>query len=273
MRPLAIAGTLIALFTASEALAQCSKDTDCKGDRVCENGHCVQPGPAASAYSQPLPPPPPPAAAPAPAAAQPAPAAAPVQVIVNNNGPAAPAQALRLEEPRLGRTLPSAGGALAGGIVGLVLAGPIFALSASASSSGSIGLHTASLLLSVILTPIIAGAGSGARSGTDVHGIVVLRVFGWILYVAGTVVGAFEMLTWYLNPSQLSGSTMLAAGSCHAASLLFFVIDDFVSFGQVKGYASRMKTGQASLEVGQYVSPILLADGKVGLGYGLAGRF
>jgi len=54
--------------------AQCSKDTDCKGERVCEEGACVAP-PAASAppVTEPAPAvtPPPAAAAPAPVAPQP----------------------------------------------------------------------------------------------------------------------------------------------------------------------------------------------------------
>ncbi|HEY8211436.1 MAG TPA: hypothetical protein VIG99_28325 [Myxococcaceae bacterium] len=59
------------------ALAQCTKDTECKGDRVCERGACVSPSERAPApppqpeYTAPPPPPvvsaPPPAARPPPA--------------------------------------------------------------------------------------------------------------------------------------------------------------------------------------------------------------
>lgn len=34
---------LAAFIWAGEAAAQCSKDTDCKGDRVCEGGRCISP--------------------------------------------------------------------------------------------------------------------------------------------------------------------------------------------------------------------------------------
>lgn len=77
-----VAGVLF----ASVANAQCSKDIDCKGDRVCENGACVVPAPAAppavpvpaAAPPAALPPPPPAPEAAAPAvAAAPAPAYAP----------------------------------------------------------------------------------------------------------------------------------------------------------------------------------------------------
>lgn len=66
--------TLIS-FCALQAGGQCTKDTDCKGTRICQNGQCVEPQIS----------PQPPAAAPAPAlqpvpAAQEPPAAAPAQV-------------------------------------------------------------------------------------------------------------------------------------------------------------------------------------------------
>lgn len=59
------------------ALAQCSKDTECKGDRVCERGACVAPGersspPPPREYAPPSPPParPPPSHPRAPSASE-----------------------------------------------------------------------------------------------------------------------------------------------------------------------------------------------------------
>src|SRR5687768_15836360 len=57
----AILGGLAALLLHGVAAAQCTKDTECKGDRVCDAGKCTSPLPAAP------PPPPGPAAAPPPA--------------------------------------------------------------------------------------------------------------------------------------------------------------------------------------------------------------
>lgn len=73
------AGLLLAWSSVAEA--QCSKDTDCKGDRVCEGGKCVSPPPATPVA---------PAAAAAPA---PAPAAPPVATETDGSAPppAAPA--------------------------------------------------------------------------------------------------------------------------------------------------------------------------------------
>lgn len=54
----------LVLFSAAKASAQCTKDTDCKGDRVCEDGKCTSP-----AALPPAPPPPPGSSAETPAAA------------------------------------------------------------------------------------------------------------------------------------------------------------------------------------------------------------
>lgn len=87
-------GLLAATFclVTATAHAQCTKDTDCKGDRVCDAGKCVAgPPPAATppagTEASPAAPPSPEAVPPAPpAAAAPAPAApaapAPIPVVI-----------------------------------------------------------------------------------------------------------------------------------------------------------------------------------------------
>src|SRR5258706_6067971 len=71
-----------ALSVTGQAFAQCSKDTDCKGDRVCDAGKCSSPLP-------PAPPAPPGQAAPAPAApsSPPGPAATPPVMLAPAPGP------------------------------------------------------------------------------------------------------------------------------------------------------------------------------------------
>ncbi len=51
-------------FVVAQA-SGCTKDTDCKGDRICEAGTCVAPGVSASSLLPPPPPPPPPPVDPA----------------------------------------------------------------------------------------------------------------------------------------------------------------------------------------------------------------
>ena len=51
---------ILALIVATLISAGCDKDTDCKGDRVCEDGKCVAPAPIATPATQAPPPMPPP---------------------------------------------------------------------------------------------------------------------------------------------------------------------------------------------------------------------
>jgi hypothetical protein len=122
-----VAALGICLLFASSAHAQCSKDVDCKGDRVCEEGACVSP-PAAAAALPPAPPAPSGAApvagaAPAPAAAA-APAAAPA--------PLAPV-ASTFVAPPVPTTQRHNSGMMAVGIV-MVSIGPIALLAAMVTS-------------------------------------------------------------------------------------------------------------------------------------------
>lgn len=70
----------------------CDKDTDCKGDRVCQDGTCKEPAPKQAALPPPAPPPPPAAPAPAPPPAAPVPLPPPLQPPPGggSNGPAQP---------------------------------------------------------------------------------------------------------------------------------------------------------------------------------------
>jgi hypothetical protein len=101
-------GGISYLLASGLSQAQCSKDTDCKGERVCEAGACIAPSspPAASSAAEGTPPPLAPQVTPAPAPA-PAPAATPAAA------PLAP------EEPLLTRRKyrRHSTGMMAGGIV------------------------------------------------------------------------------------------------------------------------------------------------------------
>ena len=64
----------IVVFWSASAAAQCTKDSECKGDRICENGRCVSPNALPQATQPPPPPTPPPAIAPPPEPPPPPPA-------------------------------------------------------------------------------------------------------------------------------------------------------------------------------------------------------
>jgi len=108
------AGALV-LFATSVSHAECTMDTECKGDRVCDHGQCVAP-PASTA----------------PAAAAPAVAAAPVAV-----APTAPAPLPVAVAPPAPKMVRHSAGMMAGGIV-MVSLSPVallVALGASVSQS------------------------------------------------------------------------------------------------------------------------------------------
>jgi hypothetical protein len=284
----------------SAALAQCSKDTDCKGSRVCSAGQCVDPVPAPvyqQPQAQPLPPPPAAYQQPAPQApapviyqqpaptvvvqqpaqqmpAPPPPSAQPV-VIINNQGQGGPQQPLKLQEPQLGRKKPSAGWPIAAGVMGLIFSPTVLVLagiSAATSDAVGIGFGIAALLTGIIFTPIIASGSSSARSFEGVNGVAVLRVFGWILYGLSVAAGIVEVSAALLGATDM-GTLVFLTGCGGALAMLFFSIDGFVAGGQAKSLANRIDRGEASLEIAQYVSPIRMPDGKIGVGAGLVARF
>ncbi|MES1184978.1 MAG: hypothetical protein ABUL60_14285 [Myxococcales bacterium] len=110
-RVAAVLTGLCCCLVTSLSQAQCSKDTDCKGDRVCEGGACVTPKatpPAALAAPEGAATGSAPAAAP-PAAAAPPPAAAPAPPYEEPRNPSVPD-----DKPRMQR---HSSGMMAGGIV------------------------------------------------------------------------------------------------------------------------------------------------------------
>lgn len=129
------------LLVSALANAQCTKDTDCKGDRVCEGGKCTSPlppAPAAPPGSDAAAPPGPGAttdAAPVDAQPAPAPAAAPVdlqlQASPSEMATAGASAPLERDEPQTKRR---SRGAMIGGIV-MVSVGPIALLGALAAKN------------------------------------------------------------------------------------------------------------------------------------------
>lgn len=276
----------VAVFGVGSAHAQCTKDTDCKGDRVCNNGQCVdvtlQPSHAQPPAAVSTVPPPPTMSPTQPVIVQPPPAAVPaqpVQVIVNN-GPQAPqaVQPMRLQEPQLGRKPPGGGWAIGAGVTGLVFGVIVVGLAGASESTKvdkipSLPLGITALVLTIAMCPVTASGGSSARAGTDLHGVVPLRVFAWLFYglaIGGGVLTAVLGAADHRPPDGL----IIGIGGLAGLSFLFLSIDDFVSFAQNRGLAERYERGMtSSLELAHYLSPFLTPDGKVGGSVGLVGRF
>ena len=81
-------------FTVRPAWAGCAKDTDCKGDRICDGGRCVSPAAPGPAPAAPAPSAPPaPSVSPPPASGSPSPAAPPAPPLISTPPAGAPSAA------------------------------------------------------------------------------------------------------------------------------------------------------------------------------------
>lgn len=120
--------TLLFLLAASgTARAQCTKDIDCKGDRICEAGRCIAAPVAAPAPAPTSTEGAPPAAVPAAAPAAPPPAPAPAAAPAGTVAPAPAAPPVAPEEPKTKR---NSTGLMAGGIT-LISIAPVALLVAA----------------------------------------------------------------------------------------------------------------------------------------------
>jgi hypothetical protein len=262
LKTIACAAGLVVLLTSATARADCSSNADCKGDRVCgAAGQCVAP----ALQAQPLPPPPPPPA---------------VQVI-NPAPPPTPQYqqpAIVLQPPELGRKPVRTGWGLGAGILGFVMAGLSVGLAgASAATSAhlipSLPLGAAGLGLTIIFGPIVASGGSSSRRGADVHGVVALRIVGWIFYGL-TIAGGLAMVVMGIMEVAPPMPMFAVMAACDGVSMLSLSIDSLVAGIQAIARSNEASDNrQSSLELAPVVSPLLMPNGQVGLSAGLVGRF
>lgn len=165
MNPLHGLFLALAILCAPSAWAQCTKDTDCKGDRICNAGVCEAPAPSTPA-AQPV--------LPQPTIAVPAP---PTPDIV---------QQLMFRNKQGGLT------ATIGGTSTLV-----FGL-AAAATNGEAALATplgaAALLSTAITAPIAAGSANKSRQFLMSRGQLVgtsgYAIAGWTIYTLAVLNGA-----------------------------------------------------------------------------------
>lgn len=256
------------LLASPAAHAQCTKDTDCKGDRVCNRGQCVDmlpPGlpaaplgdaPVTPAPAAPLPPAPlvgspPPAGYPAPAypppAYYPAPAGSSYYPAPAGPGYYPPPQQQVSADPGW------AGGAATYGIIaGIATLG--LAIGSEATKGDVVpatplgGAATAILGISL---PIVAVGGASARQNGNVTGHPTLRIVGWIGYVVALADAAY-MLSQAGNRSPPDGQ-ILSVGLLGVASLGCFVIDARASASE----AIRLRDGGARMG---YLTPFVTRD-------------
>jgi hypothetical protein len=174
----------VTLLWGFQAAAQCRADNDCKGERICVGGACVDPPQrqTPAAETPPPPPPPPPAYA------------APPAVGPEESGASAV------------REIP--GWALGGAIWSFVAAGAVAGLAAgSAVTAGnfvpSISMGATATVIFGLTLPLVALSSSSVRNGARVEGSLGLRIAGWVLYgltmvnaVVAIVLGIVAEVPW-----------------------------------------------------------------------------
>jgi len=276
------------LFWPATVRAQCAKDTDCKGDRVCRMGACEDPTPV-----QPVPPvaapgyaPAGPTAAPGPAGYPPPTGSAPQPAPTNAAPPPGyypppapppgyyPPAGPAYGAPPTGYTAPAGGpptsvqadpgwaaGAATYGIISgvAVLA---LAIGAEATKADEIpatpmgGVATALFAASV---PIVAIGGSSARTHPAVTGSLGLRIAGWISY--GVALADAAYLLSQSGKSEPDDGLILSVGLLGAASMACFVVDARISAAQATSLAGPQGYARAQpLVRGGVLAPVLLRD-------------
>ncbi|MDR0966087.1 MAG: hypothetical protein LBM75_06250 [Myxococcales bacterium] len=121
----------------------------------------------------------------------------------------------------------------------------------------------------LILPPILFAGGNSARSDPRVRGLPGLRAVGWVMYgltwgslVASATAFAADSFDWGMGSA-------VAAGVFGVSSLLFFIIDDYVSAGQ----AARLLQREAGFAMAPTILPIGRASRIDGAALGFVGQF
>jgi hypothetical protein len=276
----AICGVFLTL--SASAYAQCTRDTDCKGDRVCNAGVCVDPAPPAAAgpSSRPGEGPIGPGGAPAPApvySPSPPPVAAPAPYYAPPQGYFSPSAPTQYQAPT------SPGWASGAGTYGIV-AGIVFLGLAVASESAkqgndgdqAAGVGGVATAIFGISLPIVAVGGSSARDNPEVKGISGLRVAGWIGYAA-TLLDAITLIA-LKNIYTPPDGQIVSVGLLGAASMSCFVADAYASAREANQILGRDRASRLSLSTRfGMVAPFLARDranpGRTSAGLSWIGAF
>jgi hypothetical protein len=257
------------LLLSPSASAQCTKDTDCKGDRVCNQGQCVDSArsvppaspagdapatqaspPGAPALPQePLSGPPPASGYPPPAyppPAYPPPAYPPGYYPTPVPGYYPPPQQAHADPGW------AAGAATYGIIAGIATLG--LAIGSEATKGAvmpATPLGGAATALLGISLPIVAVGGASAREKGNVTGYPSLRIVGWIGYVVALADAAY--LLSQAGKHEPPDGQVLSVGLLGVASLSCFVIDARASASE----AIRLRDGGARMGL---LTPVVMRD-------------
>lgn len=230
---------VVVLVAASAASAQCTRDTECKGDRVCEAGQCVAPKPGTtSAGSIDAPPPPPP------------------PLVGTDNGPGLGRYS---DKQMLTRPRHWAGGA---GVIGIIGSLAIGGLAVPASFPGFTGTLFGALAVTVAtITGILVLSGSGSARKAGVPGAPGARIAGMVLYIAALTLGAAMVVVGLLvdYPPPL----VLGVAGLGISGLILMSIDAFVASGQANALPEAPRTARPRATVVPLLSAVRTTNGSL----------
>ena len=208
---------VVAALGAASASAQCTKDTDCKGERICAKGECVAPQGTAAATPAPLP-----AVAPAPLA--PAPSA-----VDFANRP------MLLKPSHWAHPAGVTGLVMGSLVVGFGVLSAVF----NGDTVPSVSMGVLALLCGAIGAPIVAIGGSSARFDDSVTGSPGTRVVGWVGYGLAMALGAV-MVVLGIEGVTFTNGLILAVAGLGASSLACLAVDAFTAAGQADELIARL---------------------------------
>lgn len=283
----AVIAALAVVLGATEARAGCSKDTDCKGDRICHEGVCAYPSSVRPAATPDQPPPPPPLDQPPPPPAQPPPLPPATSTPPPPPPPPPPQQApaatTALTPPNgsapAGQGDP--GWALSAGILGTVGAGIVLllAIGAEVTDDNDVGIPLgASAAVTLAVMGPVTNAGSGsARSRAGVRGVPALRVSAWIIYGLA-LLDACVAIGLAAADERIPDGVPVALGILGSSGLVFFAVDAFVARRQAldqraPAVPTAPPAAAPALTLSPMVAPLRLADGSSTSLFGLGGSF
>jgi hypothetical protein len=262
-RGVAVVTAYVVLMAPFWAHAQCKADVDCKGDRICENGQCVDPRTKKADPPPSVVPPPPPPEEKKEQPKEQTKEEDGVKVTIRDAG-----DPVEDEETTAGWALPA-------GIIGLVSGVGVLGLSIGSaltsdefSSTPSVPLGIAALVLLAAAGPIVFVGGGSARRAAGATGLVGLRIAGWIAYGISILVGAYLLLFTALGTIDIPAWPIVVDGAFGTLAMALFATDALVAHGEAS---------EGAISQGPSLVPSLVmareSSGAAVPGIGISGRF
>jgi hypothetical protein len=212
-RLVAVLAAYAVLMSPLLANAQCKADVDCKGDRVCEGGQCVDPKTKLPEEEPPR--------------------------KVDDDG-----VKVTISDRGYEDTDNPTNWALPAGIIGIIGMAAVLGLGIASEITKednipSIPLGAGATVLVAAIGPVEFAGGASARRASGAGGVAGLRIAGWVAYGVSLALALYLIAFGLLDNTPFDGLITTTSG-IGALSLLFFAIDDFVSYSEASDGAISM---------------------------------